>query len=295
MFVCLGALMLGACDKEGEGMSDSAMGDGDSDTGDTNQEEGEEESGNDEGNEALDSDEDGLTDADEIELGTDPMLKDTDADTYWDGWEVTEGTDPLDPGSRIYEAYWPYNPNKDDLVQGTWAEASNTAGSQFPRQTFLDQTGDLVDIYDLANFTASGNDEPNYFIIDMSAQWCGPCHNMAEWMSGADTAETAGLQQIYPSVRDKVHGLRIWWVTIIVENTSGGPPTLSDSETWFSIHQDPYIPILVDETQQVRNTYNGGSYPFFFLLDPGMKVEFWEVAGPGDNTFPALWMVQQYL
>lgn len=291
-FACLGALLLCGCDEGDDTGHDTGVaeteGEGDAETGGT---EGE----TDGGTEELDTDQDGLTDVEEAELGTDPTKKDTDADNYWDSWEVLEGTDPLDLASRIYTGFWPYNPDKDALVQGTWAQASTTAGSQFPRQVFLDQHGDMVEIYDFANFTYNDTGDPAYFIIDMSAQWCGPCHNMAEWISGADTPDTAPLQQIYPSVREKVHNLRIWWVTIIVENAGGGAPGLNDSQSWYGVHQDPYIPILVDDTQQVRNTYNGGSYPFFFLLDPVMAVEFWEVAGPGDNTFPALWMVQQHL
>lgn len=44
-----------------------------------------------------DSDGDGLTNAEEAQLGTDPNDGDTDGDTYADGGEVLSGTDPLDP------------------------------------------------------------------------------------------------------------------------------------------------------------------------------------------------------
>lgn len=47
-----------------------------------------------------DGDHDGLTDAEEVELGTNPAKADTDGDGYSDGTEVEEGTNPLDPNSR---------------------------------------------------------------------------------------------------------------------------------------------------------------------------------------------------
>jgi hypothetical protein len=51
----------------------------------------------------LDSDQDGLSDAEEKSLGTDPKNKDTDADGYSDGIEVKTGYDPLKkaPGDKV--------------------------------------------------------------------------------------------------------------------------------------------------------------------------------------------------
>ncbi|CAN0458678.1 unnamed protein product, partial [Phaeothamnion confervicola] len=50
---------------------------------------------------ALDSDNDGLLDADETDVyQTDPHKADTDADGVDDGQEVYDGTDPNDPSSH---------------------------------------------------------------------------------------------------------------------------------------------------------------------------------------------------
>ena len=48
-------------------------------------------------NEQEDTDEDGLTDEREAEIGTNPENPDTDGDGFSDGAEVEAGTDPLDP------------------------------------------------------------------------------------------------------------------------------------------------------------------------------------------------------
>jgi len=50
----------------------------------------------------LDSDGDGLTDADEVNIyGTDPNNPDTDGDTYPDGVEIANGYNPLGPGKLV--------------------------------------------------------------------------------------------------------------------------------------------------------------------------------------------------
>lgn len=48
---------------------------------------------------SLDSDEDGISDVEEFELGTDPLNPDTDFDGIADGQELAEATDPTDPSS----------------------------------------------------------------------------------------------------------------------------------------------------------------------------------------------------
>jgi hypothetical protein len=278
---------------------ETGSGDGD---GDNTEAEGTEAEGAEaeaETGEVPDSDGDGLNDEEEAELGTDPNDVDTDDDNYWDSWEVTEGTDPLDVESRIYTGYWPYNPNKDELEQGSWATASPNVGSLFPRAEFLDHHGDMVDLYDFTNFPlAYGYDLPlAYFIFDLSAQWCGPCHNVANWMAGVDSPDTAWIQQLYPTVRDKVHNFRIWWFTFIVENSAGGPPTASDASSWYSIHHDNSIVILVDANQQMWPVFGSNAFPHFFLLDPEMKIEYFP--GPADatdtNPYPAVGLVDTLL
>jgi hypothetical protein len=50
---------------------------------------------------SVDSDGDGLTDGEELALGTDPMVEDSDGDGFGDGEEVGLGTDPADPSSAL--------------------------------------------------------------------------------------------------------------------------------------------------------------------------------------------------
>ena len=55
------------------------------------------------GNPNLDCDNDGLTNAEEDTIGTDPTNPDTDGDGVIDGTEVTDGTNPLNPCESIEE------------------------------------------------------------------------------------------------------------------------------------------------------------------------------------------------
>jgi hypothetical protein len=70
-----------------------------------------------------DTDDDGLNDSDEVDLGTDPTDPDTDDDGLNDGDEVNLGTDPTDPdtdddglndGDEINVGSDPFDPDTDD-------------------------------------------------------------------------------------------------------------------------------------------------------------------------------------
>ncbi|MFN3200917.1 MAG: lectin-like protein [Bradymonadia bacterium] len=98
----------------------------------------------------VDLDNDGLTDDEEMELGTDPALVDSDGDGRTDFQEVrNEGTDPLDRESRLnvqgtnYELFDGLNFEWDIDSDGEWSDGTNDAfdgyaeirvgGEDFPR------------------------------------------------------------------------------------------------------------------------------------------------------------------
>ncbi|MFC4281800.1 hypothetical protein ACFOXZ_13515, partial [Thalassotalea piscium] len=94
-----GVLNLRDLDKDGDGLNDDIDTD---DDGDTLPDAWEQANGLDKNNSydsTLDSDNDGLTNLEEYNLGTNPTLMDTDGDGYTDGFEVNSGTDPLSSAS----------------------------------------------------------------------------------------------------------------------------------------------------------------------------------------------------
>ncbi len=72
----------------------------------------------------LDPDGDGLTNAQEVSLGTDPFRADTDGDGFSDGMEVTAGSNPLDPQSTplhyAYAVISILNNTDPSVMSGVW-------------------------------------------------------------------------------------------------------------------------------------------------------------------------------
>lgn len=97
-----------------------------------------------------DSDGDGLTDAEELALGTMPGVVDTDGDGQGDGSEVEAGTDPLDRQS-LFEVLSVARDPDSGRVTTTW--------SSVPGKTYVLQASDRLEDanwVDLGEATASG-------------------------------------------------------------------------------------------------------------------------------------------
>lgn len=78
-----------------------------------------------------DSDDDGLTDGQEVSTGTGPMAPDSDGDGLQDGWEQTHGLDPSDPNDNNGANGDPDNDgvsNSDEQENNTDPHSADTDG-----------------------------------------------------------------------------------------------------------------------------------------------------------------------
>lgn len=212
-----------------------------------------------------DSDNDGLTDHEESGFGTDPNARDSDGDGYWDSWEIDEGTDPTRPGSRIYEGYWPYNPDKDAMPTG--GNGSARRGQPAPRLSVLDQFGEQLDLFDLA-----GQGKP--IIIDTSAEWCGPCQELAQYMSHTASGwnSWSGDQNL-ARLRDKVDAGDVIWVTLLAENASGQVAGQNTLAGWANAFPHDGVPVVNDPNRTMTGwggVIQPSQYPSLSLLDENM-------------------------
>lgn len=259
-------LSLVACTKEGgkDGPGDDPADNTDSD-GDGLTDGEEAELGTDPA--STDSDLDRLDDAAEVDLGSDPTVFDTDGDTYADGDEVAEGTDPLDPESRIYIGYWPYNPDKDAITDPGF-DISIENGSGFPRFAWTDQFGDTVDIYDFAN-------QGKPIILDLSGIWCYYCNELAKWLEGKRSFfdDYSGTYAWVDELPAKIENGDIYWVTVLDADASGRTIDPEDLAAWYEEYPHEKVPVLGDVDMQLAAPLNVYGYPTVLVLDETMTVE----------------------
>lgn len=233
-----------------------------------------------------DPDGDGLTNAEEAELGTDPAIADSDGDGYLDGDEVLEGKDPMDAESRIYIGNWPYNRDKDAIVEGDW-EATPGEGVQLPRWKAIDQHGEMVDLYD---FIGQGKK----VVLDVGTKYCKPCKGLAAWFATGDTDATTEhceeplssflwfKQPDYEAVYDMVQNGEIYWITVLWSSCSENGPwaKAEDAIFWDEEWPNEHIPVLVDVDCEMKFYLDVGAMPHIDVLDENLKFIVYEQGGP---------------
>ncbi len=213
-----------------------------------------------------DDDGDGLTNGEEDDLGSDPNEVDSDGDGYSDFDEVETGHDPTDDDDKIYEGGWPYNPNKDEMEDPGW-DGRAKEGEVVPRFQSYDHFGDDFDLYDFAGHGKS-------VIIDISAEWCGYCQELAKYM-GSQASYFDQYESSYPElkkVRKGIENGEILWVEILDQNQAGTTIELRDLEQWEKRYGMPFTPVVADEEMLWLDWTKLRGYPTLMLADETMTI-----------------------
>jgi thiol-disulfide isomerase/thioredoxin len=226
---------------------------------------------NDGDNTPVDSDEDGLTDAEEAELGTDPDAADSDEDGFDDGAEFEAGTNPTYVWSHPFEdgdylvGDCPTPPDED-------AAGPTGTGSYDTYSWDSYQEGDVIHNVGVGGWDAFEQEVPlysfcgNYVVVTQSAEWCGPCQDLAADM--ADHQET---------IRETVPNFIFY--ELLYQNNRGGEPNANTLGNWSEEFELAGIPVVSpeDNTSQDMNWLNGsGGIPATLLIAPDGTV-IWSV------------------
>ena len=235
----------------------------------------------------LDADDDGLLDDEEATYGTDPTLADSDGDGFGDKDEVDAGYSPTWEFSHPYEegdyliGNCPVHPDVESAgPTGTGSYKSYTWDAY--------QDGDVManllthDKYDqdISLYAFCGN----YVLVTESAEWCGPCQEMASTMA----EEMAVVRESYPNFT---------FYEYLYQNNRGGDPSANVLENWeedFNLSGEDdvvgdQIPVVApeDNTADETSWLSGAGYiPATTLVAPDGTV-VWSVVSHPRETY--LW------
>jgi peroxiredoxin len=227
-----------------------------------------------------DSDGDGIDDADEIDDGTDPLEADTDGDGLEDGEEGDYGTDALvadsdgdglSDGDEVVNGSDPLNVYSWP-GDGIWPDNSSKATDSetyaydevFPNFTATDRYGTEVSLHQFWG---------QAILLDFSAGWCGPCKTVAK-----------DAQEMWEEQRED--GFVI--VHAMTDDWSGGAADQEFLGEWADEYGITF-PVLGEGG--IEDTYYGlyyaglneGYIPYMLVLDTNMTLRSIYVGGGSEN------------
>lgn len=135
----------------------------------------------------------------------------------------------------------------------TWETCGQMLGDNPCDFSMTDQHGDEFSLYDHYG---------KVIVIDFSAMWCGVCNTMAN--------DAQVFMDDYGS-QDFI------WVTVLVDDNQGNPPTSSDLDSWCSIYgiDDAYV--LAGDRSIIDPAAEAGypiqAWPTFVVIDRKMVLQ----------------------
>jgi len=198
-----------------------------------------------------------------------------------------------------YKGGWPVNPQSDEIGSPgfdlpcpgsigcecrTDADCNNQncrahpkgnfcvpkKGDLIPRFEALDQFGESVDLYDFAN-------QGKMILIELSAAWCKPCSDLANWLATNNQKITENLwwKDRYLPIRNMIENDEIFIINFMYEGTdkiNKVNATPNDVTSWYNQYPDPHVPVLADEYRFIHSWVKPTGLPCIFLVDENMRL-----------------------
>ena len=193
---------------------------------------------------AADLDGDGLSDADEAELGTNPEQADSDGDGTDDGEEVDAGTDPLDADDQPYEGGWPHDGCRGDL-----ASEGREVGDVSTDLALIDQYGESVSLSSFCDHVV---------FLSFGAMW-----------SALSQSDAKGYQAAYAD--HEADGLMV--IQVLIEDLDSQEPAADDLATWADTFEIAF-PVLGGGQEALYDYAGDGAVglPLNVVLDRGLVI-----------------------
>jgi len=127
------------------------------------------------------------------------------------------------------------------------------------------------------------NDRPT--IIDVSAEWCGPCHDIANCMAGQGSCPDI----VFTYMRSLVEQGTIYWVTILAQDANGQKAGIAHVQAWDEAYPVENLRVITDENSAAENYLIKDHWP---TIDVMSQSGTWFAVDSGSYVAPLVAMYE---
>lgn len=110
------------------------------------------------------------------------------------------------------------------------------------------------------------------FVMDITALWCGPCHDVAAFLSGGD-GNDGGLAPYGTDIKALLDAGQIRWLTVVSEGeVFNGGVELSDAQWWDQAYPHPHVQVIMDEDRKWANYMQAAYLPTIHSVDAALYL-----------------------
>ena len=134
----------------------------------------------------------------------------------------------------------------------------------------------LTPIHMLTFYNAIAN-QGKMILIELSAAWCSPCNDLANWLAKNDQkiTENPWWKDRYFPIRDMIVNGEISLINFMFEGKDKAnkvTATPKDVTEWYNKYPDPHVPVLADEYRFLHTWVKPTGLPCIFLVDENMRL-----------------------
>ena len=109
------------------------------------------------------------------------------------------------------------------------------------------------------------------FVMDITARWCGPCHDVAEFLSGGGSP--VSLDPYGEPIKALLDAGDIRWLTVVSEGTVlNGGVMLSDVIWWDNAYPHPNVQTIMDDDRKWASYMQAAYLPTIHSVDADLKI-----------------------